>query len=110
MAEGLSTSYITSTNDTPSKISFNAIRFTDVTSRTSLGVNACEQSYPISNSTLQLSRSYILLSIGLKCSQFLDVVFIGGNRCTCESDRNRNLKIRIISSDLKTRDLLAVDQ
>ena len=45
--------------------------------RTSLGVNACEQSYPISNPTLQSSRSYILLSIGLKCSQFLAVDLVG---------------------------------
>ena len=70
MAEGLSTSFITSTNDTPSKISL-------LPARTSLGVNACEQSYPLSNPTLQSSRSYILLSIGLKCSQFLAVDLVG---------------------------------
>ena len=77
MAAGLFTSYITSTNDTPSKISFNAIRFTFVTSKNFSWVNACEQSYPISNPTLQSSRSYILLSIGLKCSQFLAVDLVG---------------------------------
>ena len=73
--------------------------------RTSLGVNACKQSYPKSNPTLQSNRSCIscfrrsqvfpVLGYSLSRDQLF---FIGGDRPTCKSDLDMNFDVRIISS------------
>ena len=69
--------------------------------RTSLGVYACEQSYPISNPTLQSNRSCISCSIDCRFSQFVAIFLVG----TCSSLAGIHVLVKATGISILTSEL-----